>query len=221
MQNEMRREEMEHQQRVPQHIQNEIRLAAQREEARHLSQQAAQFQREQEAQEEAFCIDQEEREHVEAVAYDQAHAAENATRIAHEAAEAAAQAQAEAAAQAQVQANAQAQAQAAQAAAQAGQLNQYLESLRQQELPPGRKAYKEPNGHHSLGGINVECQHCHALHWDAEKLTASTLNNKKFGQCCLQGQVDLPPFLPPPPTLKNLLCGISPASDTFRKHICQ
>src|SRR5882762_9902254 len=42
--------------------------------------------------------------------------------------------------------------------------------------------------------MNVECQHCHALHWDAEKLKASTLNNKRFGQCCLQGQVDLPPF---------------------------
>src|SRR5882762_2149849 len=28
-------------------------------------------------------------------------------------------------------------------------------------------------------------------------------------------------FPPPPPTLKNLLCGISPFSDTFRKHIHQ
>ena len=69
--------------------------------------------------------------------------------------------------------------------------------------------------------MNVECQHCHALHWDAEKLQASTLNNKRFGQCCLQGQVDLPPFPPPPPTLKSLLCGTSPFSDTFRKNIRQ
>ena len=31
----------------------------------------------------------------------------------------------------------------------------------------------------------------------------------------------VPPFPPPPPTLKNLLSGISPFSDTFRKHIRQ
>jgi hypothetical protein len=158
---------------------------------------------------------------MEAIAYDQARAAENAARIAQEAAEDVAQEEAEAAAQAEAEAVAQAQAQAAQAAAQAGQLDQYLEAFRQQNLPPGRKAYQEPLGRHSLGPMNVECQHCHALHWDAEKLKASTLNNKKFGQCCLQGQVNLPAFPPPPQTLKNLLCGISPFSDTFRKHIRQ
>ena len=162
-------------------------------------------------------MQQEEEARAEAAAYGEAHAAENAARMAQEAAEA----HAEAEALAQAEADAQAQAQAQQAAAQAGQLDQYLEALRQQMLPPGRKAYQEPLGHHSLGPMNVECQHCHALHWDSEKLQASTLNNEKFGQCCLQGQVNLPPFPPPPPTLKNLLCSISPFSDSFRKHIHQ
>ena len=44
---------------------------------------------------------------------------------------------------------------------------------------------------------------------------------KKIGQCCLQGQINHPPFPPPPPTLKDLLFGISPLSDTFCKHIRQ
>lgn len=87
--------------------------------------------------------------------------------------------EAEAAAQAQDLATAQAEAQAKQAAAQAGLLNQYQEAHSQQNLPPGIKAYQEPAACHSLGGMTVECQHCHALHWGAEKLSTSTLNNKK------------------------------------------
>jgi len=229
MQNEMRRiqvmEQMTHQQGViqleEQRMQNETRrannrgAAAEREENELLSQRAEQFRREQEAQADVIRREQEERDREDAIRHDQARVAENAARVAQEAAEAQAQAaaQAEAAMQAQVQ--------AALAAAQAGQLDQFHEALRQQNLPPGRKTYQEPPGRHSLGGMTVECQHCHALHWDSEKLTTSTLSNKKFGQCCLQGQVDLPPFPPPPPTLKSLLSGISPFSDTFRKHIRQ
>ena len=74
---------------------------------------------------------------------------------------------------------------------------------------------------HDLGPMNIECQHCHALHFDSEKLTASTRNNKKFGSCCLQGQVKLPDFPAAPRLLNDLLCGISPWSDTFRKNIRQ
>jgi hypothetical protein len=235
MQHEMERaqarESQDHQQRIAQleaqQRQNEIRrfenreAAINREEDEHLSQDAELFRRQQEAQADAIRREQQERDRLEAIAYDQARAAENAARIAEQAAEAVAQAQAEAAAQAQALADAHAQAQAAQQAAQAGQLDQFMENLRQQNLPPARKAYQEPLARHSLGGMTVECQHCHALHWDAEKLSASTVRNKKFGQCCLQGQIDLPPFPPPPPTLKNLLTGISPHSDTFCKHICQ
>jgi hypothetical protein len=44
-----------------------------------------------------------------------------------------------------------------QAAAQAGQLNQFHETLRQQNLPPGQKTYQEPPEHHYLNPMNVEC----------------------------------------------------------------
>ena len=85
----------------------------------------------------------------------------------------------------------------------------------------GRRPYNDPTDRHSLGLMNIQCSHCHALHFDSEKLTASTKNNKKFGGCCLQGQINLPPFSDPPMTLRNLLCGVSPLSKTFKKDIRQ
>jgi hypothetical protein len=155
MQDEIRRVQamkaQEHQQTVAQlealHLQNETRreadreAAAEREEDEQLSQQAERFRREQETQTDVVRREQEERDRLEAIAIDQARAAEHAARIEQEAAEAAAQEEAEAAAQAQALAAAQAQDQAEQAAAQAGLLNQYQEAHRQQNLPPGRKAY--------------------------------------------------------------------------------
>jgi hypothetical protein len=69
--------------------------------------------------------------------------------------------------------------------------------------------------------MNVECQYCRALHFDAEKLTSSTRNDKKFGMCCLQGQVQLPLLPEPPATLRDLLCGRSALSPHFHKHIRQ
>jgi len=71
----------------------------------------------------------------------------------------------------------------------------------QQTLPKGRRTYHEPPGgpeRHNLGPMNVECNHCHALHFDFEKLSTSTRANKRFGGCCLQGQIRLPPFREPP-----------------------
>ena len=44
--------------------------------------------------------------------------------------------------------------------------------------------------------LTVICPHCHALHFDCEKLTSSRVNYPKFGMCCLQGQIQLPPFQP-------------------------
>ena len=69
--------------------------------------------------------------------------------------------------------------------------------------------------------MNVECRYCQALHFDAEKLTSSTRNDKKFGMCCLQGQVQLPLLPEPPATLRDLLCGRSALSPHFHKHIRQ
>ena len=94
----------------------------------------------------------------------------------------------------------------------------------QRTLPKGRRPYHEPQRgpeRHNLGPMNVECSHCHALHFDSEKLSSSTRANKKFGSCCLQGQIQLPAFREPPRTLRDLLCGISPHSNSFKKNIRQ
>jgi hypothetical protein len=91
-------------------------------------------------------------------------------------------------------------------------------------LPKGRRPYHEPQGgpeRQYLGPMNVECNHCHALHFDSEKLSSSTRANKKFGSCCLQGQIQLPAFREPPRTLRDMLCGISPHSASFKKNIRQ
>ena len=93
-----------------------------------------------------------------------------------------------------------------------------------QTLPKGRRPYHEPQRgpeRHNLGPMNVECSHCHALHFESEKLSSSTRANKKFGGCCLQGQIQLPAFREPPRTLKEMLCGISPLSESFKKNIRQ
>ena len=91
-------------------------------------------------------------------------------------------------------------------------------------LPKGRRPYHEPPSgpeRHNLGPMNVECNHCHALHFDSEKLSTSTRANKRFGGCCLQGQTQLPAFREPPRTLRDMLCGISPHSSSFKKNIRQ
>src|SRR5271156_695035 len=93
--------------------------------------------------------------------------------------------------------------------------------VERQEAPIGRRRYSDPLIRHSLGPMNIECSHCHALHFDSEKLSDSRSNNKKFGGCCLQGQVKLPAFPNPPATLRDLLCGVSPLSKAFKKNIRQ
>ena len=73
-----------------------------------------------------------------------------------------------------------------------------------QPLSPGGRLYHEPIMKNNLGAMNVECQHCHALHFDCEKFSKSTHNHPVFGICCLEGLVQLP-FLPEwPATLWNL-----------------
>jgi hypothetical protein len=88
-------------------------------------------------------------------------------------------------------------------------------------LPPARAPYQEPLQRHSLGPMNVECQHCHALHFDCEKLIKSTRAVSKFGSCCLEGQIRLPPFPQAPAALRNLLCGRSPLAREFKANIRQ
>jgi hypothetical protein len=90
-----------------------------------------------------------------------------------------------------------------------------------QGLPKGRAPYQEPSERHILGSMNLKCDYCDAMHFDSEKLSTSTLQNKKFGSCCLQGQVQLTPFKSAPVGLRDLLCGVSPLSKKFRDNIRQ
>jgi hypothetical protein len=71
-------------------------------------------------------------------------------------------------------------------------------------MPPGGRPYTEPIILHTLGSFNVECSKCHAIHFISEKLSNSSVRNPRFGSCCLQGQVVLPPFPQWPPELREL-----------------
>jgi hypothetical protein len=88
-------------------------------------------------------------------------------------------------------------------------------------LPKGCRPYQEPSERHSLGLMNVECPDCHALHFVLEKLTKSSKRNPKFGICCLQGQIQLPPLSEPPPLLHKLLTSSAPRARKFRDGIRQ
>jgi PIF1-like helicase/Helitron helicase-like domain at N-terminus len=89
------------------------------------------------------------------------------------------------------------------------------------QIPLGCQEYHEPEHRHSLGPMNITCVHCQALHFRSEKLTNSSNVNPRFGMCCLQGQVQLPPFSQPPLTLTQLLMGSSHLHKKFRDNIRQ
>ena len=67
--------------------------------------------------------------------------------------------------------------------------------------------------------MNIQCPSCKALHWLDERLTKSSKINPKFGMCCYQGKISLPPLQPPPPELYHLLTVQDPIGRAFRNHI--
>ena len=69
--------------------------------------------------------------------------------------------------------------------------------------------------------LTVICSHCHALHFDCEKLASSRVNLPKFGMCCLQGQIQLPPLQPLTGILHNYLTGDDHPSREFCNNIQQ
>ncbi|PBL03182.1 hypothetical protein ARMGADRAFT_1094064, partial [Armillaria gallica] len=74
------------------------------------------------------------------------------------------------------------------------------------DLPPGRRPYRDLLSRHDLGEMSYECPFCHALHWYAERVTRKIGGNIVFGvQCCRKGQVVLPPAREPPLALRQLL----------------
>ena len=49
--------------------------------------------------------------------------------------------------------------------------------------------------------MNIQCPFCHALHWTTEALLNSSIANPKFGMCCYQGKISIPPLQPAPPVM--------------------
>ncbi|KIM87861.1 hypothetical protein PILCRDRAFT_3586, partial [Piloderma croceum F 1598] len=88
-------------------------------------------------------------------------------------------------------------------------------------IPKGCRPYQEPAHRHSLGTMDVKCPDCHALHFMSERLTNSSNSNPKFGICCLQGQIQLPPLSEPPHLLHKLLTSSAPRARKFREGIRQ
>ncbi|KAK0226672.1 hypothetical protein IW262DRAFT_1457915 [Armillaria fumosa] len=84
-----------------------------------------------------------------------------------------------------------------------------------------RHPYAEPCSQHSLGEMKWICTHCKAPHWFDEHIKNSSKTNPRFGMCCLQGQIKLPPLRPAPTILQNLLCGNDPMSKVFLYDIRQ
>lgn len=65
----------------------------------------------------------------------------------------------------------------------------------------------------------TRCPGCNALHWLDERLVRSSKRNPKFGMCCFQGKVFLPPLQHPPPELLDLLTSQDGCGRSFRRLI--
>ena len=70
-----------------------------------------------------------------------------------------------------------------------------------------------------MGRMDKECPGCKAFHWVDECLSKSTQSSPKFGMCCKQGAVALPPLGEVPQPLKSLLEDQTPDAKDFCRHI--
>lgn len=73
--------------------------------------------------------------------------------------------------------------------------------------------------HHDLGSMSVECLCCHTLHWMAEQLSKSSIGNPRFGKCCYEEKITLPPLPHPPCPLIGLFTANDPVAKEFRTNI--
>lgn len=95
-----------------------------------------------------------------------------------------------------------------------------ISRLRRRQLYlAARRPYQEPVTRHDLGRMDVECIHCRALHWMAEKVSGSTANTALFGMCCLHGKVKIDPIPDPPDIIRTLLTSMEPTHVQFRENI--
>ncbi|KAF9552571.1 hypothetical protein CPC08DRAFT_617191, partial [Agrocybe pediades] len=65
--------------------------------------------------------------------------------------------------------------------------------------------------------MDVPCSQCGALHWMDERLSNSSKRNPRFGLCCMEGKVRIPPIGVPPQPLLHLLTSDEPAAVKFRE----
>jgi hypothetical protein len=72
---------------------------------------------------------------------------------------------------------------------------------------------------HYLGSFDVQCPHCHALHWLAEKRAKSKKTSPDFAECCKVGEVNVELLDPLPPDLARLYEGVNRQAVEFRLHI--
>ena len=81
-------------------------------------------------------------------------------------------------------------------------------------IPLARRPFDPAWQVHNLGYLNVCCPDCGALHWLDECLSNSSLILPKFGMCCYQGMILLPPI-----ELYHLLTSQEPPAKLFCQHI--
>src|SRR5216683_7645850 len=88
------------------------------------------------------------------------------------------------------------------------------------QLPLAHCLFNPTLSVHNLGQMNIQCPSCKALYWLNERLTKSSKVHPKFGTCCYQGKISLPPLQPAPPEPYNLLTTQEPIGRAFRNLIC-
>ena len=88
-----------------------------------------------------------------------------------------------------------------------------------QPIPIAWQPFNPRLAAHSLRALDVECPFCHALHWVDEHLSGSSKIRPKFGMCCYQGKIALPPLQEPPRELMQLYNRRVPQSANFHNNI--
>ena len=89
------------------------------------------------------------------------------------------------------------------------------------QRPRARCDYTEPIEQHDLLRMDVTCPHCKALHWDDERLAASSRIRPLFGTCCDSGKVTIPLLPDPPPLFRRLFSDQTAQAKEFRENIRQ
>ena len=72
---------------------------------------------------------------------------------------------------------------------------------------------------YSLEAFNIECTFCKASHQTDECLSGSSKIRPKFGICCYQGKITLPPLQEPPVELQGFYDREQLGSANFHKNI--